>query len=473
MYPNMHKRTLAVLAGLGLAVSACKDSTGVPDLNNVASDVLASGLTRSSVQLLTTGLINTSRADLGLRYVVFTETLGRDIYRLDANEPRFITETLGNVSDPSGFVGGGVFGGLYATVRSANTLINGVPTAAGLTDAEKSATLGLANTFKALSLYRVLETRDSLGIAIDVNHPIDDPPAPFVCKPNALAYISALLDTAKTELQAGGTAFPFVVPSGFNLNGSVNTPAKFLAITQGLKGKVELYRGLDHTKPNAASFTTAVTELTAAINSLGPTATMNGLYNTYSAAAGEQINPLADALIYLNPMVTDSIQADTVGAVVTVDKRSSKFTAATSRTLNGVTSAFKPTSSSPTGALTAPIPVLKVSELLLLRAQANIELNNFAAAAADINTVRTTEGGLLPIAVPATTRAARSAVLYEKRYSLLDEGAQRFVDLRAYKWLNNTFLRKELPTDPFQSALAIPKSETDARNVTTIVPACP
>jgi hypothetical protein len=464
MKPMMHKRTLALLAGLGLAAAACKDSTGVTDLNNVSADVLANGLTRSSVQLLATGLINTSRADLGLRYISFTETLARDIYRIDANEQRFISETLGGISDNSGFVGGGIFTGFYGTVRSANTIINGIPTASGLTDTEKQAALGLANTFKALALYRVIESRDSLGLAIDVNHPIDDPPAPFVCKPNGLAYISALLDTAKTQLAAGGTAFPFVVPSGFKLNGTANTPGTFLAFTRGLKGKVELYRGLDHQKPNAASFATAVTELTAAINGFGAASTVNGLYNTYSTSAGEQVNPIADALIYLNPMVTDSIQAG--------DKRASKFLPVTTRTLFGVSSSFKPSTTSPTGALTAPIAVLRNAELYLLRAQAKIELNDLAGAADDINVVRIAEGGLAGIGVPASKAAAISAVLYEKRYSLLTESAHRLVDLRAYGRLNATFLRKELPTDPFQAALAIPKRELDARGGAAIVPTC-
>ena len=60
--------------------------------------------------------------------------------------------------------------------------------------------------------------------------------------------------------------------------------------------------------------------------------------------------------------------------------------------------------------------------------------------------------------------AARSAALYEKRYSLLFEGPQRLVDLRAYGRLNGTYLRKETPTDPYNAAFPIPRAEIDARN---------
>ncbi|HEY0242359.1 MAG TPA: RagB/SusD family nutrient uptake outer membrane protein, partial [Gemmatimonadaceae bacterium] len=111
----------------------------------------------------------------------------------------------------------------------------------------------------------------------------------------------------------------------------------------------------------------------------------------------------------------------------------------------------------------APIGILRDEELVLLRAQAYIEANNFAAATADVNSVRTTYG-LAPLAVFANKEAARSAVLYEKRFSLLFEGPQRLVDLRAYGRLNNTYFRKETATDPFNAAFPIPRAEQDARN---------
>ena len=465
----MEKRTLALIAGLGLVAAACVDSTSVTDLNNVSAESLSGGLTPASTQLLVTGMLNSQRTDLDSRYVVFTETMARDIYRLDNAESRFITELIGGPADYSAFTGGGVFTQFYVTIRAANTIINALPNASGLTASQVAATRGLANTFKALSYYRALETRDSLGIAIDVNHPIDDPPAGFVCKPNVLAYISALLDSAQTDLQAGGAAFPFTLPAGFTSNGSYDTPATFNAFfNRGLKGKVELYRALDHTKPNAASLATALTALNTALGGAGnPANTTNGIYNTYSTASGEVVNPLADANVYLNQAVGDSIQAG--------DLRASKITVLSApKSLNGVTTNYKTPLTDPT-ALTRPIPVLKTAELVLLRAQVKIEQGNLIGAAADINFVRTTDGGLAGIAVPATKAAAISAVLYEKRYSLLAESAQRLVDLRAYSRFNSTFLKPEGPAgrDTFQSALPIPKSQLDARNVTSITPACP
>src|SRR6478672_2292052 len=394
MLPLMNKRSLALLAGLALAVPACKDSTSVGDLNNVSADALSAGLTKSSAGLLSVGLANASRVELDSRYIVFTETMARDFYRLDNAENRYITELVGpSPADYSAFTGGGAFTNMYVTIRAANTLLDGLANASGMSAAEKSATAGFARTFKALSYYRVLETRDSLGIAIDVNHPIDAPAADFVCKPNALAAISALLDSAATDLAAAGSGdFPFTLPSGFSLHGNFSTPAAFLKFNKGLKGKVELYRALSRQKPNAASLATALTALNASF--LSPTAPMNtGIYNTYSTLANDQTNPLADANIYLNPFVGSQIQAGDARASKIFVVKNDKGDTVT-KTLAGVSTIYKTPLSDPSGALSLPIAVMKNAELLLLRAQVYIEQGNLALATADINTVRAADGGL-------------------------------------------------------------------------------
>ena len=464
----MHKRTLALLAALGIAGTACKDSTSVPDLNNISAETqLAAGLTPTTLQLLTTGLVNASRTELDGRYLVFTETMARDFYRLDNAESRYITELIGSVTaDYSAFTGGGAFTNMYVTIRSGNTILNNLSTAAFLSPAEVSATKGFVQTMKALAYYRVLETRDTLGIAFDVNHPVNDPPAAFECKPNILAQISTLLDSANTNLVAAGTAsFPFSLPSGFN---GFNKPATFAKFNRGLKGKVELYRALPQGNRTKATGTAGFNAAIAAINAsfASPTAPMqSGPAYTYSTSAGDLTNPLADANIYLNPFVGDSIQAG--------DLRKAKILTVTSRSLNSVTSKYKSTVTDPSGALTMPIPILTNAELLLLRAQAEIELGQFAAATADINAVRTTEGGLPAYALFTDKASAINAVLYEKRYSLLGQSAQRLVDLRAYGLLNATAGPGRSNGDIFQSVLPIPKSQFDTRNVTSITPACP
>ncbi|HUX32891.1 MAG TPA: RagB/SusD family nutrient uptake outer membrane protein [Gemmatimonadaceae bacterium] len=451
----MMKRTVALIAVLTL-FGACKDSTGVPDLNNVSSSLLESGLNRSSVQLLTTGLLNSDRGNLG---IVFPETMARDLYRLDSAEPRFITELIGLPADPGGFVGGGMWIGYYTEIRAANNLIDNIGTATDLSAAERAGITGLARTFKALAYYRVLEMRDSIGIPVDVDHDINSPPAPFVCKPNVLAYISALLDSAYADLQAAGsTPFAASLPSGFSYKGDYSTPAAFAAWNRGLKGKVEFYRGMDHSKPNAASFPAAIAALTTAIGPLDPSALENSVYYVYSTAPGESTSPIVDAAIHLNPAVADSIEPG--------DLRSAELTHRSgAATGQGVTTNWDYTYAVPSiqGNLTRPMPILTQAELVLLRAQAEIETGDLAAATSDINFVRVNQGGLAPYATFATKAAAISAVLYEKRYSLLFQGAQRLVDLRAYGRLNATYLHPETATDVFQTALPVPTREVNGR----------
>ncbi len=451
-------RRVALLASLAL-FGACKDATGVPDLNNVSSSTIAAGLNRSSVQLLTTGLLNQDRAGMSNSYIVFSETMARDVYRIDPAENRFIVELIGHAADPGGFVGGGVWTNYFVSIRAANNLIDNIKSATDLSAGEQAATVGLAQTIKALNYYRVLEMRDTVGIPVAVDQPLSAPPAPFVCKPSALAYISALLDSAAANLTtAGGTAFPFTLPSGFVLNGDYSSPASFFAINRALKGKVELYRGLDHTKPNAASFGAAITALNQAIGTVDPTKLNNGVYYVYSAAAGETTSPINDQNIHLNNAVGDSIQAGDLRAAKII-AGAGPFAGSTVKSNYNMSTTV---TTNPAN-LTRPLPIIKVAEMVLLRAQAKIEAGDLVGATADLNTVRTNLGGLAPYPTLTSAAAARSAALYEKRYTLLLESAHRLVDLRAYSRLNATYLKQERTDDIFQSALPIPVAEINGR----------
>ena len=65
---------------------------------------------------------------------------------------------------------------------------------------------------------------------------------------------------------AGTTQLPFVPPTGFTAFGrNYRTPANLILLNRGLKGKVDVYRGLQHSSPTAGAFTAAITELTQAL----------------------------------------------------------------------------------------------------------------------------------------------------------------------------------------------------------------
>jgi hypothetical protein len=309
---------------------------------------------------------------------------------------------------------------------------------------------------------------DSVGATIQT----DDPFAvtDIRCKPAVLSYVAALLDSANTDFVAAGgaTVLPFNLPSGFTKFGrDYSTVANFILFNRGLKGKVDYYRAIDRTNPTPALFATAIAELTAALGA-GPGAVPAahfswGPYYTFVAGGSENTpNGISDSKVRLNPLVKDSIQAG--------DTRASKIANATVLTGFGLSSSIAYSGSLATTAnQVAPLGILRDEELVLLRAQAEIEAGQLANAILDVNEVRTNYG--LAATTFATVAAGRNAVLYEKRYSLLLEGPMRADDLREYKMLNATFHRPETATDPFNAALPIPRGELNARSL-TVNPAC-
>lgn len=454
----MNKYIALLLAGTVLA--ACKDSTGVPDLNNPSVDeVLGQPLTRGGLQNLATGYHDAQRAALGLapaNYIVFGEVMARDAYRIDASESRYVNEFLNGTPDASAFSGGGNFTPFFRNIRAANTLLAALTTISvgQITDPQKLAVRGMVKTMKAIDYYRALEYRDSLGIPFAVDQPLGADLAPIVCKPRVLAGIASLLDSAYVDLLAGGPSFPLTLPRGY---AGFNTPATFATFNRGWKGKVELYRALDHTTPTGATgFQNAVTALNASFINMTEPAT--GVYFQFSTASGDTPNQLVDNNLHLNPQVSDSLQAG--------DRRGSKIVMIPQASLQGLTyrSNYKVDQ-------TQAIAFLKNEELVLLRAQAKVGLGDLAGALADVNFVRSASGGLAPLAPFASATAAINAILVEKRYSLLFESAHRLVDLRAYGRLNETFFKKERTGDIFLKALPIPQNEADQRKG-NITPVC-
>lgn len=457
----MKRRFVALLSSAAL-LGACGDSTGVPDLNSVSAETIAGGLTTASGQLLATGLFNQHRNSAIGNYIVFPETMARDALRMDKAEPRYLSEIIGSVQPDAGaFTGQGVFANFFVGIRAANTLIKAAKAAddaSGYTAAGRAGLIGAAQTIKALNYWNVMEMRDSIGMPIELDQDINAAPAPWVCKKNVLAYVSDLLDSASTQLAAGGTAFQFKLPSGYPA-----TPAAFIQFNRGIKAKVELYRalsrGTDATGNAAANLAAAVTALGQSF--MSPASPMSlGVYQTYSTAPGETTNSLVDAALYMNDAVFDSLQAgDLRGAkllrLAADNTIQVSGTTITSKTLYAAT-------------LTSPMAILKNEELLLLRAQVAIEQNDLATATTYMNYVRQTSGGLAAYSVFATQAAARNALLYEKRYSMLMEGPHRLLDLRAYSRLNGTSFvagskSSPFPGDVFTTALPIPINELNAR----------
>lgn len=431
----------AALLVLAVAVVSCKD-TVVPDLNNPSLEGVLSNPTRSQVQSMARGILDGNRTSQG-EFIRDLEIVGRDAYNLDAADPRWVVELL--IQLDSGGFGARHWGVRYGYILSANVMIRSVETADALTAAEKSAAAGFARTFKALELLTVAEARDSVGIAADAG---SSPSAlsPILCRAPALARISALLDSAKTNLQAGGSAFPFTLPEGFD---GFDTPATFLRFNRALQARTEIYRA----KTDASRYSAALTALSESF--IDTTASLDlGVYHVYSLSSGDQSNPLYQDPATTNFRAHPSVVAD---AEAGDDRVARKTMVGTTKTYQGLSSNIVFTVyDSPT----SPIPIVRNEELILLRAQANLGLGNLAAATLDINQIRVESGRLAP-RVYATAAAALTDLLVQKRYSLLWESGARWIDARLYNRLGA--LPLDAPNHKVHPIFPLPQPEVDAR----------
>ena len=76
--------------------------------------------------------------------------LGREAYRFDGSDPRFVGELMQGPLDPgSNAFGGNHWDEEYTAIRTANDLLKVIGTAAALTAAEQSAMSGFARTLQA------------------------------------------------------------------------------------------------------------------------------------------------------------------------------------------------------------------------------------------------------------------------------------------------------------------------------------
>lgn len=471
----MNKYTTIALAAAALVVTACKDNTAVHPVDAPTVEQIAGALTRSALQPLAVGVLAQDRGAVQgtPTYLVLAPIMGRDLYRIDTSEPRYVSETLGGNPDPGSFAGGGGFAAFYTAIRAANNIILALPSASAteLTAAEKSATAGFMRTMKALDYLRLIELRDTVGIPIQTDDP--DEVTPIRCKEAVQAMIAAVLDSALTDLNAAGasTKLPFNLPSGFTTHGrNYSLVSNLILFNRAVKGKLDVERAINRKSPSAAAATLAVAELTTALGA-GPGAvpashfTWGPYYHFVAAGTEATANPISDRNIGLNPLVKDSVEAG--------DTRASKIVNRPTGTLSGggISTSITCALCIASGAnQESPLAIIRDEELVLLRAQAYIELGQYANAAADINSVRTNYG-LAAIPVPTSKAEAISRVLYEKRYSLLAEGPMRWIDLREYGRLNATYLRKEVSTDPFNAAFPLSRAELNARGVTSN-PAC-
>jgi hypothetical protein len=425
-----------VLVSLLASAAACDLEIG--DLNNPGLDSLEETPTASGISAACTGLLigNRGGVSAGNGYVSQLGILGRESYNFDQADPRYIGELLTGELNPGSPFGGAFWAGPYANIRLANIILNGVDKVADFTDGDKAAIRGFAQTSMAIDLLTVINTRDTNGGVIDTDRGIDDP-GPMVDKAAVMAEIGNLLDTAADDLAAGSDAFPFALSSGYT---GFDTPATYLPFNRALRARVAAYN---------EDYGTALTALAASF--LDTAGSMElGVYHVYSTGNGDATNGLINPNIYAHPGLATDVEAGDARYAAKVAETETPGSA------QGLTSNLVFTIY---GSPSAPVPVIRNEELILLRAEANWFEGNTSEAADDLNTVRTESGGLTAIGTPGDDAAFVDALLYEREFSLLFEGGHRWIDFRRFG--------REIPVDNGDQTrnvrYPIPQDECNAR----------
>jgi hypothetical protein len=437
-------------AALAVVAVSCKQSDiDITNPNSALAGAVASEPT--ALQLLATGLLVDQR---GTRQALITNagTLGREMYTYTPNEGRNTTNYLvgivvGGVQklDPAGFANGS-WGGNYGTLRDIFNFKNTITASLALSTAQKSAALGFAETLEAQMLLEVLQTRDSLGLIVEIK---DNPfeLLPFVTRDSGYKYVLNTLDDAATKLAAGGTAFPFSLSPGYAASvagANFSTPTGFAQFNRAIKARAAANYAT--AGGGSAAWQAALTALSASF--LNASATTRaafdvGPYETYGASPDTPngLTQATNTTLYAHM----SFQADAqLKADGTPDNRylAKIRTGLPARqgpvTGDGPTSALSTLGFSIWPSLASPIPIIRNEELILLRAEAKLATGDKAGAIADLNQVRQNSGGL-----PASTLTPASSddavitgILYEKRYSLMMEG-HRWIDARRYNKLSS------------------------------------
>ena len=210
------------------------------DISNPNSpDVIGTNPSAAQVGAAVNGILIATRQDVA-DWALDGAIFGREAYRIDPADPRFVQEMMQGPLDP----GSRAFGGdhwlePYSAIRSANDLLAVIGTASALTAEQQSAVSGFAHTLQAYNFMIVLSSHTQDQIPIDVGTDASAPPAPFVTNAEAWNHVIALLDQAAAELHGHRVSRSRCPPGS---PASIR-PATFLQFNRALRARVAVYRG--------------------------------------------------------------------------------------------------------------------------------------------------------------------------------------------------------------------------------------
>jgi hypothetical protein len=410
-------KTLFLTLGLSTILFTSCTIEETSDLNQPDLNVILNNPKVGQLNELVTGILASASSNLNTHYDV-AGIIGREIYRFDVSDPRFVGDLLGTGNlDNSAFYTNNSFSARYVSVKLSNTLIEAAQNNDVITDEQEHGYLAFANALKAYELLNALGQQWDNGIRIDVA----DPTAlgPFTANASeALTAVSDILAEAVTHNNQAGEAFLFELTSGF---AGFDTPVTFGKFIRALQARVEIYRG---------NWTQALTFVDQSF--IDETGNFDlGVYRVFSTATGDRINPLffPKNTNGTTRLAHPSFIADAVPGDDRLAKASARTAPISSTGLTATHDAFRYASQ------TTDIPIIRNEELILIKAEALIQTNQFAAAKTLIDKIRVDVAGIGAYAGPLTQPAMIDEMLFQRRYSLWEEG-HRWIDLRRYNRLD-------------------------------------
>lgn len=432
------KRMITIHAGLLLLAAAilfsCKKEYG--NLNNPTIEEYVRNASKDQLDGLVVGTLSGMRNNEGT-YLDVVGVIGREMYRFSSADPRFVTELLGSGNttlNNTGFYITNPWASRYRAVKNCNVLIEAATNSTLIPNDEKKGYTGFAKTIKAYDLLLNLNLTYNNGIRVEVADPNNL--GPILGYEESLTAIAALLDEAKTDLTGATVDFPLT--AGF---AGFSDAAGLIKFNRALAARVNVYR---------KQWAAALTDLAQSFFNLNGDFDL-GVSHVFSTGSGDLLNSAffeqnSNGEVRLaHPLYATNIEPN--------DDRIGKATLRTAAASNaGLTSnrdIWVYTSS------TAPIPIIRNEELILIYAEANIQTDQLTTAKNALDVIR--NGHNLPdYSGPLTKAALTDEMLNQRRYSLFFEG-HRWIDMRRYERLNT--LPKDRPDDDVWTAMPIPSTE--------------
>lgn len=492
-----------------LVMVGCKD-LDVENLNGADAAGLQSAPTAQAIITAAQSLVPEWRSvDNG--HANSLTRYGYEMWSFRASEPRGLTSVT---TEP-------VFGGnwSFGIVQNINLLLAALGNVTGMTDAEKAGLRAWLKMNLAIQFEDMAQAHDSFGVVLTLpDDPLKDVP-PINTKVEVWTKIFSLMNEAyTTDLPAAGTSFVFKMSGGF---AGYNTPTTMRLLNRALMARwltiyaVPLGRTDGTRAYNVADWTAVQTALAASfINPAtvggAPTTGMTaaqmraGPYHVYEATSTNSLNSVdrfsnsrfhieaqcvsAAAIPAGRTCVTDSATTSATAVTYTPANRDGRAFGPNAKVdivgsdaalnLFNVTSKLRqrailaPAVGSRIGTLD-PLPVIRNEELLLLRAESYVNMNDCGNAILDINRVRTSAIANLPaLTCPYVGDAAlnqplslEDELLYEKRFSLWAETATVWLDMRHYGKAN--LIPHWIDNFRIFDIFSLPQSECDLRGYTT------